>query len=357
MSRSLHVKTIERILPVTVLLAVIMIALLTLYPFLPAILWGGMLAIAVEPRYQWLVRKLDGRRGRAAWLTGIILALLFMIPTIGLARALLAFLPDVFSWLERQAAADHSLVPDPLHQIPAIGPHISALWQSMFSDASTLATHFGDELKAVLLWMLQEIEILGLFVFEFAVGVILAVLLVYHGERVTELFIKFLDRIGGHFAQRMAAHSVLTTRQAVRGVLGAALAQTLVATFSYIVAGIPGWIIWAGLTFILSLVQIGPVLIWLPMSLWLWASGQPLMALFVFLWGLVVVNLTDNIVRPMLVSKDLDLPAILAFLGAVGGLLEWGVVGVFLGPVIVAVGYELLIKWIEPDTLPDETLT
>jgi predicted PurR-regulated permease PerM len=81
------------------------------------------------------------------------------------------------------------------------------------------------------------------------------------------------------------------------------------------------------------------------------------MALFVFLWGLVVVNLTDNIVRPMLVSKDLDLPAILAFLGAVGGLLEWGVVGVFLGPVIVAVGYELLIKWIEPDTLPDETLT
>ena len=81
------------------------------------------------------------------------------------------------------------------------------------------------------------------------------------------------------------------------------------------------------------------------------------MALFVFLWGLVVVNLTDNIVRPMLVSKDLDLPAILAFLGAVGGQLEWGVVGVFLGPVIVAVGYELLIKWIEPDTLPDETLT
>jgi hypothetical protein len=76
MSKSLHVKTIERILPVTVLLAVIMIALLTLYPFLPAILWGGMLAIAVEPRYQWLVRKLDGRRGRAAWLTGIILALL-----------------------------------------------------------------------------------------------------------------------------------------------------------------------------------------------------------------------------------------------------------------------------------------
>ena len=80
------------------------------------------------------------------------------------------------------------------------------------------------------------------------------------------------------------------------------------------------------------------------------------MALFVFLWGLIVVNLIDNIVRPMLVSKDSDMPATLAFLGAVGGLMQWGVVGVFLGPVIVAVGYELVLKWVNPDTLPEETL-
>lgn len=356
MRKSPNLKAIERILPIAVLLSVILVAILTLHPFLPAILWGVVLAIAVEPRYQALVRRLDGRRGLAAWLTGIMLALLFLVPAAGLARAVLAFLPDALFWLAQEAETVPALPPGSLHQIPAIGPHIAALWQSLFSDATAVASHFGDELKAVLLWALHEIEIFGVFVFEFAIGVILAVLLVYHGERVVELSGSFLDRIGGQFAQRMAAHSVATARQAVRGVLGAALAQTLVATFSYVVAGVPGWLIWAGITFILSLVQIGPVLVWLPMSLWIWASGQPLMALFVFLWGLVVVNLTDNIVRPLLFSKDINLPAILAFLGAIGGLLQWGVVGVFLGPVIVAVGYELALKWIEPDTLPEETI-
>ena len=357
MRRSLHLTTIERILPVTVLFAVILIAILTLYPFLPAILWGAMLAVAVEPRYQWLVQKLNGRKCLAAWLIGIILGLLFVIPAIGLSRAVLAFLPDAVSWFEHLSANSTGLLSVPLDQIPAIGPHIAALWQSIFSDASTMASHFDTELKAVLLWMVHEFELLGVFVFEFAIGVILAALFVYNSERLTDLFGKLMHRIGGHFAQRMAVHSVVTTRLAVRGVLGAALAQTLVATFSYIVADIPNWMIWAGVTFILSLIQIGPVLIWLPMSLWLWASGQPLMALFIFLWGMIVVNLTDNIVRPLLVSRDINLPAILAFLGAVGGVLQWGVVGVFLGPVVVAVGYELLLKWIEPDTLPEEFST
>jgi len=219
-----------------------------------------------------------------------------------------------------------------------------------------MASHFKDELKTILLWLLQEAELLGVFVFEFAIGVIMAMILVYRAGDVSEFASRFFDKLGGQFATRLAVHSVVTTRLAVRGVLGAALAQTLVATFSYVVAGVPGWIVWAGVTFILSLIQIGPVLVWLPMSLWLWTQDNTYMALFVFLWGLIVVNLIDNIVRPMLVSKDSDMPATLAFLGAVGGLMQWGVVGVFLGPVIVAVGYELVLKWVNPDTLPEETL-
>jgi predicted PurR-regulated permease PerM len=147
-------------------------------------------------------------------------------------------------------------------------------------------------------------------------------------------------------ARELAAYSVETTRQAVRGVLGAALAQTLVATFAFAVAGIPGWVIWAGITFILSLVQVGPMVVTLPMAGWLWMSDRPGMAIFMALWSLIVVNITDNVIRPMLLSKDGNLPATLAFLGALGGLVEWGVVGVFLGPVILAVGYKLFLKWI-----------
>lgn len=354
MARSSQLTLIEKLLPLGLLFAVLFIATLTLYPFLPAVLWGCMLAIAIEPRYRWLVGRLGDRQLLAACLLGLFLMLCIVVPAIGLARAMLAFLPDALNWLERISTAGGDIPIGNLHELPAVGPHIQELWSDIFSDAAGAARHFEQELKTVFLWVLHEAEVLGVFVFEFAIGILLAMILVYRSERVSEIASKFFHKIGGTFAQRLAVHSVFTTRQAVRGVLGAALAQTLVATVSYVIAGVPGWMIWAGVTFVLSLIQIGPVLIWLPISIWLVTNDQIAMAAFVFLWGLIVVNLTDNIVRPMLVSKDSDLPASLAFLGAVGGLFEFGVVGVFLGPVIVAVAYELVLKWLEPDTLPEE---
>lgn len=343
---------VERIAPLGLVLAVLSVGLLTLYPFLPAILWGIVLGIAVAPLHNRLLGRLGHRRALAALLTGVGLVLCFVVPALGIATALASFLPSALNWVERVALAGLGNLPEPILNLPVVGESVAELWRSLGSDLSSLATRFGDEIKAILVWFAYESEILGIFVFEFAIGVILATLLVYNFDRVSELSHKFFDRLGGTFARRMAALSVVTTRQTVIGVLGAALVQTLFATFSYMVAGVPGWIIWAGVVFILSLIQIGPALIFIPMSLWLWGQDQPGMAVFIFLWGVVGVALVDYVVRPLLVSKGTHVPAILAFLGAMGGLIEWGLVGVFLGPVVVAVCYEMILKWIEPDTLP-----
>ena len=130
------------------------------------------------------------------------------------------------------------------------------------------------------------------------------------------------------------------------GVVGSAAAQAAVASFAYYLAGAPHWPILSLLTFILGLIQIGPMLIWVPVAIWLWVNGQTGMSLFVAGWGLVVVGLTDNVVKTLVVSRGADLPAILAFLGAIGGLLTWGIVGLFLGPVIVAVCYQVMLQWL-----------
>ncbi|WP_083240494.1 AI-2E family transporter [Methyloceanibacter methanicus] len=343
---------IERFAPLGLVLAVLFVGLLTLYPFLPAILWGIVLGIAVAPLHNRLLGRLGNRRALAAVLTGFGLVLCFVVPALGIATALASFLPSALNWVERVALAGLGKPPDPILKLPIVGESAAELWRSLGTDLSSLATHFGDEIKAILVWFAYESEILGIFVFEFAIGVILAALLVYNFDRVSELSHKFFDRLGGTFARRMAVLSVQTTRQTVIGVLGAALVQTLFATFSYVVAGVPGWIIWAGIVFVLSLIQVGPALVFIPMSIWFWAQGQPGMAIFIFLWGVVGVALVDYVVRPLLVSKGTHFPAILAFLGAMGGLIEWGLVGVFLGPVVVAVCYEMILKWIEPDTLP-----
>ena len=347
MTPSQREKLIDRFAPMALLLALLAAALLTVYPFLPAIFWGIVLAMTIQPRYEWLVGKLRGRRLLAAWIATIVLLLVFIVPALGLARAILAFVPDALSWLERLSTAHTREPPAPLRDLPAIGPHLTEVWKDLTSDTAHAFTRFRDEIKEIFVWLLAEVEVLGVFVFEFALGILLAVVFVYSGDGLTQRLSRFFHRIGGSFADDLAKRAVITTRQTVRGVLGAAMIQTLVATISFIIVGVPNWMILAGLTFLLALTQIGPFLVFIPLAVFLWADGQTWAAAFVLAWGLIVVNSIDNVVKPYISSKDSDVPASIAFIGALGGLAEWGVLGVFLGPVVLAVCYEMVLHWIE----------
>ena len=143
-----------------------------------------MLAVAAEPRYQKLVQRLNGGRLLADWLMGLFLSLVIVLPGFGFDRAMLAFLPGALSWVEQVGTSSAELVPGRLHELPSIGPAIGNFWHSLFSDASGVASHVKDDLKTVLIWLLHEIEILGIFVFEFAIGVIIAAIVLYRLDRV-----------------------------------------------------------------------------------------------------------------------------------------------------------------------------
>ena len=174
---------IEKLAPLGLVFAVLLIGLLTLYPFLPAILWGAVLAIAVAPLHQKLLLSVGNRRALAATITGIGLTLCFVVPAIGIARALASFLPSALNWVERVALADLGDPPEPVLNLPLVGEFIAELWRSLGTDISSVATHFGDELKALLVWFAYEAEVLGIFVLEFAIGILLAVALVYNFDR------------------------------------------------------------------------------------------------------------------------------------------------------------------------------
>ncbi len=201
---------------------------------------------------------------------------------------------------------------------------------------------------------------MGVFVAEFALGVLLAAILLHRAEPLGRASFGILDRIGGAFAADLGRRAVTTIRSTVLGVLGSAAAQTGVASFAYFIAGVPHWPVLSMLTFMLGMIQIGPILIWLPIVFWLWSNGQMGMAIFMTVWGLVAIGLTDNVVKSLVLARGAQVPAFVAFLGAIGGLLTWGVVGIFLGPVILAVCYEIAIRWIgnkdteEPSPREDE---
>jgi predicted PurR-regulated permease PerM len=344
---------VEGGLPLVILVGIFILGLTTLLPFMPAILWGVILSIALLPFHRWCMKHLGGRRVLATWVVAIVLVLVLVLPMAFLSRALIAFIPDAIAWLSSVGAP--GLSPDEAGIAVPQGD-LSAVWNTLKQDIALIRDHFGDELRPVAFWLIGEGRLLGTFVIEFSLGVILAAVLMHRSEAANALSDRLLGSVGGAFAQRMGHHAVLTVRSTVLGLLGSAAVQTAVATLAYYVTGLPHWPVLALLTFMLATIQIGPVLIWAPAAVWLWMQGEPAYAIGLALWGLVVVGLSDNVVRTLVVSRGAQLPALLAFLGAIGGLLTWGIVGIFVGPVIIAVCHQLLLTWLEePKAAEEET--
>ncbi len=338
---------VDAALPILALVLVLLLGFTTVQPFLPAMLWGVFLSISLAPLHERFVHLLKGRRGLASIGIGLLLTLVLVLPIVGLSRSLIAFIPEILVWFSEEgvpliAPGDAGA---PVERDTFTG-EIKSIWDTLLWDLQFIRDHFHEELRPAAFWLIREGRLVGVFVAEFAIGVLLAAILLHRAEPLARAAFGILQQVGGSFASELGERAVATIRYTVLGLLGSAAAQTAVASFAYYIVGVPHWPVLALLTFMLGMIQVGPILIWLPISFWLWSNDQIGLAIFMTAWGLVVIGLTDNVVKSLVVARGANVPAILAFLGAIGGLLTWGVVGIFLGPVILAVCYELTIRWI-----------
>jgi predicted PurR-regulated permease PerM len=154
-----------------------------------------------------------------------------------------------------------------------------------------------------------------------------------------------MRRVMGASAAKVAEIVSQTVRGVMYGLLGTALAQALVAALGFTIAGVPGVLLLSVATFVLSLVPVGPPLVWAGAALWLFNQGEPGWGGFMLVWGLVLISGVDNVVKPLLISRGSSLPFLLVLLGVLGGVLAFGFVGLFIGPTLLAVGYSLLRDW------------
>jgi predicted PurR-regulated permease PerM len=181
-------------------------------------------------------------------------------------------------------------------------------------------------------------------------GAIVALFILHNRFAVRAFLDRLLTRIGGKFAGSLFVKSLETTRNSFAGVIYAATAQTILAGIGLYVAGLPAIILFAGFTFLLALIQIGPIVVLLVASAILVWEGSYLTAVLLAVWFFGAVMTVDNLIRPYFSTHGTDLPGIIAFIGTVGGFLTWGLIGVFLGPVLTAVIYEMLLAWMAADT-------
>jgi len=336
---------IDQTLTIAVLALLLVGVFFVLQPFLTAIVWAVILTATLWPLFVWLRNRLNGRGSLAAFLVVLLVALTVLAPFVIVGATIAENADRVADWVRMLAEEGPPEPPAWVGQLPYIGERAAEYWGGFAHDTSKMF----DELRKVAeparkVAVSGGATVLGA-VLQLALSIVIAFFLFKDGEALAGRFRGAVGRIAGERGQRLATVAGATVRGVVLGILGTGLAQGVLAAIGFAIAGIKAAPLLGFVTFFLSAIPIGPPLIWIPVGLWLLKQGSLGMGLFVLAWGALVVSTIDNVIKPLIISRDSDLPFILVLLGVLGGAIAFGLIGVFLGPVLLAVAYALLKEW------------
>ena len=338
-------KNFEQLLALMLLVLLLLGSYMVLRPFLSALMWAALLCYATWPVFLRLSAELNGRRGVAAILLCLVVALLIVAPFLFVGVSLA-------DNVERLSLAFHAALarglPAPpawVANLPLVGPKLQAWWLITANDITTLADPLKRNLPEVSKWLLSRGVALGNGILQLSLSVFILFFLYRDGAALAQRLDNAVLRVGGQRARTLLHLAGSTVKGVVYGILGTAIVQGILAGIGFLIAGVPGALLLGLATFFLSVVPVGPPLIWLPAAAWLYYQGHTGMAIFILIWGAAVVSSVDNILKPILISQGSAMPFILVLLGVLGGLAAFGFVGVFLGPTLLAVVYSLVRDW------------
>jgi len=343
-------RRLEIIATITLLSLLVIGTVLVLRPFLVSLLLAAVLAHATWPVYEWLLARLRGRPGAAATAMSLLLLLILVTPFTVMGASLADNAVELLRRLRETLQAPLPPPPHWLDGVPLAGAYLRDKWLTMMqADEGTLLLQLREQLLQLPLrgWAIQAAGALFQGVVMITVSVLICFFFYRDGPAITARMQALMERLTGHRARALIEVTAGTVSRVVNGILGTALAQSVLALIGFWIAGVPGAMLLGLLTFFLSIVPMGPPLVWIPATLWLYWQGHTGMAIFMVVWGLLVSSI-DNVIKPYLISRGGSLPLLLVFMGVLGGLLAFGFIGVFLGPVILAVAYVLLSEWVIP---------
>ena len=336
--------TLEQYLSWLILALLLGCCLLVLRPFISAVLWAVVLTSSSWPLYCRLTGWLGGRRNLAAAGMAVAMVCVILLPFVVIGMTLGSNVKEWTAALKSWMAAGPEAPPDWLAGVPLVGPKLVDQWQSLAADTSRIFSEASRFIEPLTSWLLQGGLALGGGLIELALSILLAFFLFRDGAALAEKISLVVGRIAGERGRQLLKVASETVRGVVYGILGTALVQAILAGIGFLIAGVPGAGLLTLLTFFLSVVPVGPPLIWLPAALWLFHQGSTGMGVFMVIWGLGVSSV-DNFVKPWLISHGSDLPFILIFFGVLGGVIAFGFIGAFIGPTLLAVSYRLVKEW------------
>ena len=317
-----------------------------LRPLLPAILWSSTIVVSTWPLLVGLEKRLGGKRLLSAMVLTVLLTVLLLLPFF---FGVLGIVNNAEKISEGVQSLSRATLPPPpgwVERLPIVGERIAATWRQTAAEGGEgLLARLGPYADRMIAWLLGQVGGAGRVVFHIAMTLIGVVFLYRYGERVGGRVRGFAVRIAGANGDDAVQLAAQATRSVALGVLLTSIIQALLAALGLLVAGVP----WVGVLTVLMIVtglaQLGPTPVLVPAVFWLYWQGE-------IAWGTALLGWTgfvtviDNVIRPFLIRRGADLPLMLIFVGVIGGLFAFGVVGLFIGPVVLAVAYRLLENWV-----------
>jgi predicted PurR-regulated permease PerM len=330
------------------LATVLLLALGCVYvlrPFLAAVLFAAAVVISSWPLYQRLLAGMRGRRTLAALTMTLSLTLLVIIPIALVAYNMADDVARIFERVKATIDAGNVQSPTWLRSVPLVGGWIDQYVNGLFASREQMTELAKRMLEPARHFLTAGGLLLGGGVVQMSIAAFVSFFLYRDGAALMRVIAAAAERIFGERAAKVSATVTQTVRGVMYGLLGTALAQALVAALGFAIAGVPAVPLLAVLTFVFSLVPVGPPMIWGGAAIWLFAQGSTGWGIFMLVWGALLISGVDNVVRPVLISRGSSLPFLLVFLGVLGGVIAFGFVGLFIGPTLLAVGYSLISDW------------
>ena len=345
---------IERVILLTLLAFLVFACVQIVNPFIGPMLWGIIITVATWHPYRQLSKLLGDRRTLAAVLVSLALLLILVVPISLLVDSLAEGIGAVAGLLRDLTSVRLPEPPSWLRDLPVIGLTLDSQWREAMVDLPAALQQLQPYIGTAAGYGLSWGAGLGFAVIEFLVAIIIAGILFVTGEWAVEVLRRFVARVGGTHHLGLLDVAAQTIRGVAAGIIFTAFIQAVLLALGLAIVGAPGTVLLSFLTFFLLVIQLPNWLVWLPVVAWLGYKGSNGYAIFLFVWGTVVVSTVDNFIRPYLISQGAKLPLLLIFVGVIGGLLAYGFIGLFVGATLLGVGYTLFRSWLDEDPPPPE---
>jgi len=317
--------------------------LMILLPFLPLIAWGIIIAVAVYPSFRKLQGFLGGRGGLAALLFTLVFLAVLIIPAVLLAQSLIDGGQTLAAHLK-----DGTLTilppPDSVATWPVIGPPLKNVWDMASTDLTDAVKRFAPQITAVIPKLLSASAGIGGTVLQFILSILVSGLLLANAQAAYEETRSLANRLFGDQGPEFQELVGSTIRSVTTGILGVAVIQSVFASIGFLVVGLPAAGVWAVIFLVAAVLQVG-ALVLIPAIIYVFAVATTTKAVIFLIWC-IVVALMDNVLKPILLGRGVAVPIAVVFLGAIGGFVAMGIIGLFVGAIVLSVGYKLFLAWL-----------